>query len=227
MSGGCLIALEGIDGAGKTEQAALLGDWLQAAGHDVVVTCEPGGTAFGAALRDLLRSPVPRSPVAELLAYIADHREHLERVVWPALEAGQTIVTDRWTDSTYVYQGLRSGVGEALVAALLVRAGGWTTQPRLTVLLDLDAATAWQRLQSRGTWQDDRWEHGGTAALARRREAYLACARQDRRRYTIIDAGGEVGQVAAAIREAVRPLLEPSRMSVGEIPTCTPRSPIG
>ena len=138
---GLFIAFEGGDGAGKSTQLTLLARALSAAGRRVVVTRQPGGTPLGAQLRDLVLHGGQVSPRAETLLFAADRAEHVARVVRPALERGEIVVTDRYVDSSIAYQGAGRDLGPTRCAALLP----WATDglvPDLTVLLDMPGAAA-------------------------------------------------------------------------------------
>src|SRR5690606_27957661 len=140
---GVFIAFEGGDGSGKSTQARLLVQWLRTGGHEVVQTREPGGTDVGERLRALVLDPqyAPIDPVTEALLFAAARSAHVRQLVRPALAAGSVVVTDRYVDSSVAYQGAGRGLGTGTVAEL----NEWATDglhPDLTVLLDVDTATA-------------------------------------------------------------------------------------
>ena len=148
MKRGRFITFEGGEGSGKSTQARLLADRLRGAGLDVIVTREPGGTPLGEAIRSLILGSKP-APYAEFLLFAAARAEHVARVIAPALERGAWVVSDRFTDSTRVYQQRLAGIDGALVAAVEAA----TTQgamPDITLLLDLDPETGLARAMRRG-----------------------------------------------------------------------------
>jgi thymidylate kinase (EC 2.7.4.9) len=130
------ITLEGGEGVGKTTQQALLAERLQREGYACVSTREPGGTALGEALRELLLHGDPLTPLAELLLYAADRAEHVNKVIAPALAVGQVVICDRFTDSTLAYQGYGRGLNLEQIRQLNHLATGGL-QPQLTLWLDL------------------------------------------------------------------------------------------
>ena len=133
---GCFVAFEGGDGAGKSTQVRLLGEWLGEQGYEVVLTHEPGATPAGVRLRELLLAGEHLQPRTEALLFAADRAQHVETVVLPGLGRGDVVITDRYVDSTLAYQG----AGRNLAARELERMARWATadlRPHLTVLLDL------------------------------------------------------------------------------------------
>jgi dTMP kinase len=202
----CLfIALEGGEGAGKSTQAKFLGDWLRSAGHQVVVTHEPGATVVGRQLRGLLLDRATRSLSArgEALLYAADRAEHVSTVIIPALERGAIVVTDRYVDSSIAYQG----AGRELPIEDVARLSRWATgglRPDLTVLLDLPPEIGLRRAGQSGL---DRLESETFEFHERVRKRYLELAAADPRHYAVIDAAASPEEVAAAIRERIESLL--------------------
>lgn len=213
----CLfIALEGGEGAGKSTQAKLLGDWLRSAGHQVVVTHEPGATVVGRQLRGLLldRATGSLSARGEALLYAADRAEHVSTVISPALERGAIVVTDRYVDSSIAYQG----AGRELPIEDVARLSRWATgglRPDLTVVLDLPPEIGLRRAGQSGL---DRLESETFEFHERVRERYLELAAADPRHYAVINAVASPEEVAAAIRERIESLLPA---------TATPRQPAG
>ena len=202
----CLfIALEGGEGAGKSTQAKLLGDWLRSAGHQVVVTHEPGATVVGRQLRGLLldRATGSLSARGEALLYAADRAEHVSTVISPALEDGAIVVTDRYVDSSIAYQG----AGRELPIEDVARLSRWATcglRPDLTVVLDLPPEIGLRRAGQSGL---DRLESETFEFHERVRERYLELAAADPRHYAVINAVASPEEVAAAIRERIESLL--------------------
>jgi dTMP kinase len=199
---GLFITLEGGDGSGKTTQAELLREWLTAEGRTVVRTREPGGTDVGLEIRELvLHHRGDISPRAEALLYAADRAHHIATLVRPALERGEVVVQDRYIDSSVAYQG----AGRVLDPAEVRGISEWATDglaPDLTVLLDLDADAARERLDVART-RYDRLEAEGRAFHDRVREAYLGLAAAEPARFLVVDATRPVDEIAAAIRERV------------------------
>jgi dTMP kinase len=196
---GRLVTLEGIDGSGKSTQARLLADALRARGREVVGTREPGGSPGAEAIRGLLLGGEPGrwSPVSEALLFTAARRDHVERVVEPALAAGRWVVCDRFVDSTRVYQGA-SGRGElrALVDRLHAEAVG--LEPDLTLILDVEPEAGLARA-ARAT----RFEAMGLDFQRRLRQGFLALAEEFPERCRVIDGSAGPEAVAARILEAV------------------------
>jgi len=208
---GFFVALEGGDGSGKTTQQRLLAGWLRERGHEVVSTREPGGTATGRALREVLLShragADPLAPRAEALLFAADRAQHVEEVVRPGLRRGAVVVTDRYVDSSLAYQG----AGRALPAAEVERISRWATDgllPDLTLLLDVDPATAAARRgRDAGRAGEDRMEAESLAFHARVREQFLALAARGPGRYLVLDGGAAPDEVHRRVREHLAPLL--------------------
>ena len=202
---GRFIVLEGIDGCGKTTQIEALREWLPGSGllppgARVVVSREPGGTALGQALRELLLhspgevAPVPR---AELLLYAADRAQHVERVLRPALERGDWVLCDRFTGSTAAYQGYGRGLDLGLIGAVECLATGGL-QADLTLWLDVSLA---ESIRRRGGQASDRIEAGGWKFLSRVRRGFAAVAGQQG--WTRIDADLPVDAVTMACCRAM------------------------
>ena len=203
---GLFITLEGGDGSGKTTQASLLRDWLESEGRIVVRTREPGGTEVGVLIRDIVlhhRGEV--SPRAEALLYAADRAHHIATVVRPALERGEVIIQDRYLDSSVAYQGAGRVLGRDEIRDLSL----WATEgllPDLTVLLDLDPATARARLDAADK-PFDRLEAERDEFHARVRAEYLALAAAEPERFLVLDASRAADEIAEAVRARVTALL--------------------
>jgi dTMP kinase len=192
------ISLEGLDGTGKTTQAALLADAAAAAGREVVAVREPGGTAPGERIRTMLLDPALRiGDWAEALLYAAARAQLVEEVIRPALERGATVIADRFLDSSLAYQGSARGLGVDEVLEVN-RAATRGLLPDRTVLLQLPEEAAAVR---RG--QPDRIEAEGAAFLGRVAEGFADAARRFPGRIAVVDASGTPEQVAARVREAV------------------------
>ncbi len=200
---GIFVTLEGLDGSGKSTQARLLVQDLEALGHRVLHTHEPGGTGVGQRLRSLLLDPHlgPLSPRAELLLMAADRAQHVDQVIVPALLAGEVVVCERYIDSSLAYQGGGLGLAAELVRRVNeVAAEG--VEPHLTLLLDGPVDELLARAGRR-----DRFERRDPAFYQRVREAYLALAAAQPQRVVVINALAPVEAVRAQIRAAVRQRL--------------------
>jgi dTMP kinase len=198
---GRFVTLEGIDGAGKSTHLEWLAKRLGQHGLPVKVTREPGGTPFGEQLRRLLLDRTQRlHPETEALLVFAARREHLDKLILPALEQGYWVLCDRFTDATYAYQCGGSGVSWNRVAAL----EQWLApqaQPDLTLLLDVDPEVGRRRaLQDR---VPDRFEGEQEAFYRRVREAYLRRARECPDRIRVIDAGGSLSEVQVKLEQII------------------------
>ena len=201
---GLFVAFEGGEGVGKSTQIAAAAQWLRAAGHSVVETREPGGTALGRELRLLLLDPASHvTSRAETLLYGADRAQHVETVIRPALAAGAVVLTDRYVDSTLAYQGAGRGLGDDARVVTSWATGGLV--PDLTVLLDLDPAVGLARAGARASL--DRLEGDTPAFHQAVRNGFLALAAAEPDRYVVLDAAAEAETVAAAVRAALQPLL--------------------
>jgi dTMP kinase len=198
---GRFITLEGIDGAGKSTHAAMIVESLRSRGTNVVATREPGGTPLGEALRDLvLREPMTHD--TETLLLFAARREHVERVIRPALTRGDTVLCDRFTDATYAYQGGGHGVSREWIRALAQKIHG-DCNPDLTFLFDIPPAISGERL-ARGVAKGralDKFEQEAGGFFERVRAAYLELALAEPARFRVIDASLPVEAVRARVAE--------------------------
>ena len=191
---GKFITVEGIEGVGKTTNIDFIHQQLLAAGRDVVVTREPGGTPLGEAIRGLLLDPAytGMDSTCELQLMFAARAEHLARVIRPALENGQWVLCDRFTDATYAYQGGGRGIDTGVIARLEALVQG-DFRPDITLLLDVPVEIGLSRAGKRG--QLDRFEQEQVEFFERVRSSYLAMAAQYGERYRVIDAGLPLEQV--------------------------------
>ena len=191
---GQFITVEGIEGVGKTTNIEFIHKWLLAAGKDVVVTREPGGTPLGEAIRGLLLDPqyTGMDSTCELQLMFAARAEHLARVIRPALEEGQWVLCDRFTDATYAYQGGGRGIDTDTIARLEALVQG-EFRPDITLLLDVPVEVGLARASKRGDL--DRFEQEKVEFFERVRQAYLDMARQYTARYRVIDASQPLEQV--------------------------------
>ena len=201
-----LITLEGGEGAGKTSAIAAIRDRLQSAGHDVVLTREPGGTPVAERIRELLlgAQDEPLAAETELLLMFASRAQHVRQVVRPALRRGAFVISDRFTDSSYAYQGAGRGLDPEWIAALERRAVG--LKPGLTLLLDLDVREGRARTAGRDLWPD-RIESEQDDFFERVRAGFRARAAAEPQRFRVIDAAQPPDGVGAAVDAAIRAYL--------------------
>ena len=192
------ITFEGIDGSGKSTQARRLAQWLADQGHDVVLTREPGGSPGAEEIRQLLLTGDPDrwSAETEILLFTAARRDHLEKTILPALAAGKTVVSDRFADSTRVYQGATRGDLRAKVDALHTLMIG--RDPDLTFVIDMDPATALERGLARRSGED-RFEDFGLPFQETLRHGFLALARAEPHRCVLIDGNRTPDQIASDV----------------------------
>ncbi len=199
MSTGRFISFEGIDGAGKTTHIDAVEQAWRAAGHEVVRTREPGGTALAESLRDLVLHQA-MDPLTEALLVFAARRDHIQQVIAPALARGAWVLCDRFTDATFAYQG----AGRGFDLQVLTQLEGWVQQglqPELTVLFDLSPAVAAARL--RDARQPDRFESLDEAFFERVRGGYLARQAANPQRFALVQADASPQAVAAQVRAAL------------------------
>ncbi|MRU16645.1 dTMP kinase [Roseovarius sp. A21] len=203
MSGpGRFISFEGIDGSGKSTQARRLAAHLEGLGHSVVLTREPGGSPGAEDIRALVLEGEPDrwSPETELLLFTAARRDHLERTIRPALEAGQIVICDRFADSTRMYQGLRRAGLRVLVDQLHDLMIG--QEPDLTVLIDMDPETGLARALSRNGGEE-RFESFGNDLQAKMRAGFLDLAAEFPDRFVTIDGARAMDDVTADVTARV------------------------
>ena len=202
MSRGAFITFEGIDGSGKSTQLARLAEALRGAGHDVVVTREPGGSPGAEEIRALvLEGATDRwSAETEILLFTAARRDHLERTIQPALEAGKVVLCDRFADSTRMYQGMSRGDLRALVDQLHSLMIG--REPDLTVLIDMDPALGLARAKGRQT-AEERFEDFGQDLQTKMRAGFLDLSREYAERFRVIDGNRDMDAVAIDIQKTV------------------------
>ena len=200
------ITLEGVDGSGKSTQAKLLKEALEAEGHSVLLTREPGGSPGAEEIRSLVLEGEPDrwSAETEILLFTAARRDHLERTILPALAAGTIVICDRFVDSTRVYQGLTRGdlrnVVDKLHALMIGR------EADLTLLFDMDPKLGLARAKARQT-SEERFEDMGLEMQLAMRQGFLALAKGASERFAVIDAGRDIAAIAADTLAAVRAAL--------------------
>lgn len=210
MARGKFITFEGGEGSGKSTQAQRLAARVRKDGVEAVLTREPGGTPFAEQVRDLILSGTTarHGATAEALLFFAARADHVETLIGPALAAGQWVICDRFTDSTRVYQGAAGSVSADAIETLNRIAAG-STQPDLTLILDIDAAVGLARATERraassGASADaDPYEQRNLAFHERLRQGYLEVARSDPGRCHVIDATGTPDAVEQRVREVV------------------------
>ena len=196
---GHFISFEGIDGSGKSTQARLLADHLRSKGYDVVLTREPGGSPGAEEIRALVLQGEPDrwSAETELLLFTAARRDHMERLISPALAAGSIVICDRFADSTRMYQGLSRGDLRASVDALHHLMIG--REPDLTILIDMDPAEGLARAKGR-QGHEERFEDFGTDLQSAMRTGFLALAEEYADRFRVIDGARGADEIAEDIK---------------------------
>jgi len=196
------ITLEGMDGAGKSTHIPTIIAALQARGHEVVSTREPGGTALGERLRELLLHENMHAETETLLMFAA-RREHIAAVIAPALARGAYVLSDRFTDATFAYQSGAKGVTAAKVELLEQWVQG-DLQPDLTLLFDVPVEISMQRLAAARS--PDKFEREDAAFFTRIRQAYLQRAQQNPARFRIIDGSKSLDEVKNSVEEIISKL---------------------
>lgn len=210
---GRFITVEGGEGVGKTTQIAVIQEKLSSSGLEVVMTREPGGTARAERIRELLLTPTdePMPAICELLLMFAARSTHLENVIKPALDRGAWVVSDRFTDATYAYQGAARGMPASEIA-LLENLVQRTLRPDLTLLLDAPVEVALERARQRNQGQQtDRFELERASFFERVRAGYLARATQEPQRFRVVDASRPVGEVSSALRSLLAAYIDEAR----------------
>jgi dTMP kinase len=204
---GKFITVEGIEGVGKSTNIEFIRRQLLAAGRDVVLTREPGGTALAEAIRGLLLDPEYTGMDArcELQLVFAARAEHLARVIRPALAQGKWVLCDRFTDATYAYQGGGRGIDTAIIASLETLVQG-AFRPDLTLLLDVPVAVGLARAGKRGAL--DRFEQEQVEFFERVRICYLDMAREHAARYRVIDAARPLDEVQCELEGVLAAFLQ-------------------
>jgi dTMP kinase len=208
---GRFITFEGGEGSGKSSQARLLADRLERLGIAVVLTREPGGSPGAEAIRHVLLSGAakPLGVAAEAILFAAARDDHVRQTIRPALRAGRWVISDRFADSTRVYQGSMENLDPRLIACL-ERITVGNTRPDLTIILDVPAELGLKRAQRRrGARSADRFEGEASEYHRRLREAYLELARRESGRCAVIDGSADPEAVADAIWTVVSDRLRP------------------
>lgn len=206
-STGTFITFEGIDGSGKSTQARMLADHLRALGQDVVLTREPGGSPGAEEIRALVLQGDPDrwSAETEILLFAAARRDHLERTIQPAIEAGKIVICDRFADSSRMYQGLSRGDLRATVDQLhklMIK-----REPDLTILIDMDPTIGHTRAKARQTIEE-RFEDFGTDLQEKMRAGFLSLAQEFADRFRVIDGARGIDEVAQDVASVVQKSLD-------------------
>ena len=211
---GTFITFEGIDGSGKSTQLRLLNNFLRANGFNPLITREPGGTPVGLRLRAaLLDASEEVDPLTELLVFAADRAQHVRRVIRPALEAGQIVISDRYADATVAYQGAGRGFSPALIEEI-VQLATEGLKPDLTVLFDLGIDESTSRTTRRSTGKSshksgrDRLDIEDAEFHARVRDAYLQIARAEPERVIVVDSTGPVEITQERVKQIIVSFLQ-------------------
>ncbi len=204
---GFFISFEGIDGSGKSTQTKLLKDQLEALGHDVVLTREPGGSPGAEEIRALVLQGDPDrwSARTEILLFTAARRDHLERTIQPALDAGKIVICDRFADSTRMYQGLSRGDLRGAVDQLHSLMIG--VEPDLTLLIDMDPVEGLSRALARNT-DEERFEDFGESLQIAMRKGFLSLAQEFAARFAVVDGARSIDVVASDILAQTRRRLD-------------------
>jgi dTMP kinase len=200
---GKFFTFEGIDGSGKSTQLAMLARELRGRGLDVVTTREPGGTPLGEALRAaFLETTGPVAPMAELLAFAADRAQHVEHLIKPEVAAGKIVISDRYADATFAYQGAGRGFTQSQVNNVIELATGGL-KPDLTLFFDITPDEAIRRMSDRSDAKRNRMDDETEEFYTRVREAYLGIAKREPERFIVIDAFGKIDAIHARVMETV------------------------
>ena len=195
------ITIEGVEGSGKSVQAKLLVEWLKEQGFDTLLTMEPGGTTIGETIREMLLSDSNIDSITELFLYLADRREHIIKVILPALEEGKTVVSDRYFDSTFAYQGGGRGIDKNWIESLMNNVVQ-NVVPDITFLIDVSPDVGLSRIKGR-----DRIEKEEISFHKRVREEYLNRARRFPERINVIDGVKSISEVQNEIRRTLKERL--------------------
>jgi dTMP kinase len=205
---GKFISIEGIEGAGKSTQLQFIADYLRSHGKQVVVTREPGGTLLGEEIREVLLKPTDQAMAedTELLLMFAARAEHIKQVIEPALKRGDWVLSDRFVDATFAYQGGGRGIDEQRISEL----ASWTLQgchTDVTFLFDLPVAVGQTRVEQRQQ-QKDRFEQEKQAFFERVRNCYLARAKAEPQRIKVIDANQSIEAIQQQLSQHLVQLVD-------------------
>lgn len=206
---GKFITFEGIDGSGKSTQLRMLASDLERRGIDVITTREPGGTDLGRKLREaFLETSEPVAPMAELLSFAADRAQHVEFLIKPAIEQGRVVISDRYADATYAYQGAGRGFTEQQVLQVIALATGGL-KPDLTLFFDITVDVAMMRMLERDEThaKRNRMDEETAEFYERVRDAYHGIAVREPHRFRIIDGDRTVDDIHADVVRLVDEVL--------------------
>ena len=208
MTRGKFITIEGVEGVGKSTSIAFIEQYFQQIGQEILLTREPGGTPLAEKIRGLLLDARQTSMTddTELLLMFAARAQHLSEKIIPALNAGQWVICDRFTDATYAYQGGGRGIDNARIATLEAWVQG-ELRPDLTLLLDLPVAEGLKRAGQRSA--PDRFEQEKLAFFERVRTSYLQMASDNPQRYRVINASGTIVEVQSRIQHVLQECIAP------------------
>lgn len=207
---GKFITFEGIDGSGKSTQLRMLADALRERGVDILVTREPGGTPLGRRLREaFLETEETVAPMAELLSFAADRAQHVEFLIKPSIAEGRIVISDRYADATFAYQGAGRGFTEEQVNSVIALATGGL-KPDLTLFFDISVDEAIRRMTVRpeAHAKRNRMDEETAEFYGRVRESYLGIASREPERFKIIEAGRSVEAIHADVLEVVTELID-------------------
>lgn len=199
---GVFITIEGIEGTGKSTQVKLLSDALRGKGYSVIQTEEPGGTAISIRIRELLLSLESQGiqPVTELLLYNASRVQHVQEVIMPAMQRGDIVITDRFSDSTVAYQGYGRGIPLEIIEAIdRIATGG--LKPDITILIDLDVRTGLAR--NREADKIDRLEREDISFHEKVRKGFLTLAEHEKERFVKIDGSADIDTIHTRIADSI------------------------
>lgn len=202
---GKFITFEGIDGSGKSTQLRLLAENLRARGRDAITTREPGGTELGRQLRAaFLETHEKVAPMAELLAFAADRAQHVEFLIKPALAAGKIVISDRYADATFAYQGAGRGFPQDEVDQVIELATGGL-KPDLTLFFDIPVEMAMERMSNRDESEakPNRMDAEAAEFYHRVRDSYLTIAAAEPARFIVVDASGSVEEIQNKVASIV------------------------
>ncbi|MBK6588871.1 MAG: dTMP kinase [Acidobacteria bacterium] len=206
---GKFITFEGIDGSGKSTQLKMLEAVLRNNGVDLVITREPGGTALGRALREaFLETTEQVAPMAELLSFAADRAQHVEFLIKPAIANGRVVISDRYADATFAYQGAGRGFPEDKVQQVIDLATGGL-KPDLTLFFDIDVSEAINRMAARDEShaKRNRMDDETAEFYTRVRNSYLGIAEREPDRFKVVDASGSIEKIHEKVKLIVNNML--------------------
>jgi dTMP kinase len=212
---GKFITFEGIDGSGKSTQLRMLAGELRLRGVDVIETRQPGGTPLGRRLREaFLETEEAVAPMAEMLLFAADRAQHVELLIKPALAAGRVVISDRYADATFAYQGAGRGFDEKTVNQVIKLATGGL-KPDLTLFFDISIENALKRMSARNETGEkvNRMDFEAIEFYERVRDAYLGISKREPKRFKPVDANGSIAEIHASVLQSVGKFLKLTRHS--------------